>query len=464
VGHSLQHAGNVPLVYNPATTHVSPQYHVTFDDSFSTVTGATATLSDEAYQHLYANTDWIYKPSFGNSSAVHLFDSYWSNKHNDSLPPVMSCSSRLNPDRKSRPASPPQTLQQTTPCPIPSGGLSFPGEQAMHLAGDQALHPTGDQALLLAGEQASHPAGDHAAHRTVPSLGNSALLASQPFDPCIDVCTLPPTGSSSLASAACLPMSLTGQTVPNRDKLPYVNLRPVACSAALSQYQRIEGIAANVYTVHPSNPYANVSLPSVLPDVDALPFTHLFSYLADSLDLDPPEATTPLADNKNDTLTQGEMLKAPDRDKFVQCQQDEVQSLRDLDIMDVLPIQTLPPRVRLLNSIWSYRRKRLPNGVLSKYKSRLCVNGKEQAFGRNYWETYAPVAAWSTIRLLLYLSTVMNLKTRQVDYTSAFPQVDLDVPVYMRIPQGWYFRGQSPSPLTGMFFFYVYFYVLVSCL
>ena len=25
-------------------------------------------------------------------------------------------------------------------------------------------------------------------------------------------------------------------------------------------------------------------------------------------------------------------------------------------------------------------------------------------------------------------------------------------------------RGQSPSPLTGMFFFYVYFYVLVSCL
>jgi hypothetical protein len=32
----------------------------------------------------------------------------------------------------------------------------------------------------------------------------------------------------------------------------------------------------------------------------------------------------------------------------------------------------------------------------------------------------------------------MNLKTRQVDYTSAFPQADLDVPVYMRIPQGWY--------------------------
>jgi hypothetical protein len=76
--------------------------------------------------------------------------------------------------------------------------------------------------------------------------------------------------------------------------------------------------------------------------------------------------------------------------------------------------------------------------VLSKYKARLCVNGKEQAFGRDYWETYAPVASWSTIRLLLYLSTILNLKMRQVDYTSAFPQADLDVPVFMHVPQGWH--------------------------
>jgi len=33
VGQSLQHAGNVPLVYNPSTSHVSPQYHITFDDT-----------------------------------------------------------------------------------------------------------------------------------------------------------------------------------------------------------------------------------------------------------------------------------------------------------------------------------------------------------------------------------------------------------------------------------------------
>jgi len=49
VGHSLHHAGTVPLVYNPITPHTSPQYHVTFDDCFSTVKGSTASLSDATY-------------------------------------------------------------------------------------------------------------------------------------------------------------------------------------------------------------------------------------------------------------------------------------------------------------------------------------------------------------------------------------------------------------------------------
>jgi hypothetical protein len=31
------HAGNVALVFNPSTGHVSPQYHVVFDDNLTTV-------------------------------------------------------------------------------------------------------------------------------------------------------------------------------------------------------------------------------------------------------------------------------------------------------------------------------------------------------------------------------------------------------------------------------------------
>jgi hypothetical protein len=37
VGHSPSHAGLVALVLNPQTCHVSPQYHVVFDDQFTMV-------------------------------------------------------------------------------------------------------------------------------------------------------------------------------------------------------------------------------------------------------------------------------------------------------------------------------------------------------------------------------------------------------------------------------------------
>jgi hypothetical protein len=37
VGHSPSHAGLVALVLNPRTGHVSPQFHVVFDDHFTTV-------------------------------------------------------------------------------------------------------------------------------------------------------------------------------------------------------------------------------------------------------------------------------------------------------------------------------------------------------------------------------------------------------------------------------------------
>jgi hypothetical protein len=37
LGHTPFHAGSVALVLNPSTGRVSPQFHVVFDDEFSTV-------------------------------------------------------------------------------------------------------------------------------------------------------------------------------------------------------------------------------------------------------------------------------------------------------------------------------------------------------------------------------------------------------------------------------------------
>ena len=59
-----------------------------------------------------------------------------------------------------------------------------------------------------------------------------------------------------------------------------------------------------------------------------------------------------------------------------------------------------------------------------------------QQWGVNYWETYAPLVNWISMRFLLILSELAGLESRIIDFVLAFPQADLDVPVYMEFPIG----------------------------
>ena len=155
-----------------------------------------------------------------------------------------------------------------------------------------------------------------------------------------------------------------------------------------------------------------------------------------SFNIDNPIAFATGAKNNPDILSQGQMLKATDREKFITSQLPEIQGLVDADVFEYRSMADLPPRARLLNAIWSYHCKHRPDGYLLKHKSRICADGSQQQYGIDYWETYAPVIHWSTIRMVLVLSALLRLKSRQVDYTQAFPQAPLDDDIFMRIPQG----------------------------
>ncbi|MFN9980799.1 MAG: reverse transcriptase domain-containing protein, partial [bacterium] len=60
------------------------------------------------------------------------------------------------------------------------------------------------------------------------------------------------------------------------------------------------------------------------------------------------------------------------------------------------------------------------------------------------------MVAWSAVRLILALSSMLGLQSRQVDFTQAFTQSPIDADVYMRIPQGWFAHQghlrQHPDP------------------
>ena len=86
--------------------------------------------------------------------------------------------------------------------------------------------------------------------------------------------------------------------------------------------------------------------------------------------------------------------------------------------------------------IWSFKRKRHPDGRLSKYKARLCCHGGQQQWGVQYWETYSPVVSWMAVRTLLVLSKIHGLHTKCIDFTLAFPQADVKIPIYLHTPPG----------------------------
>ena len=75
------------------------------------------------------------------------------------------------------------------------------------------------------------------------------------------------------------------------------------------------------------------------------------------------------------------------------------------------------------------------DGVPYKFKGRFCVRGDLQKEGVDFFETYAPVVQWSTVRMLLTFVLANDWVTRQVDYTNVFAQADINEEVYVEPPK-----------------------------
>jgi hypothetical protein len=63
-GHSPQHAGDVALILNPNTRCTSPQYHVVFDDDFTTVNDIENSLTPSTWQQLISKYEGASKTDY----------------------------------------------------------------------------------------------------------------------------------------------------------------------------------------------------------------------------------------------------------------------------------------------------------------------------------------------------------------------------------------------------------------
>ena len=127
-----------------------------------------------------------------------------------------------------------------------------------------------------------------------------------------------------------------------------------------------------------------------------------------------------------------EAERRADWQEWKQAMQKEIDTIHEQQTWE---LAELPPNVRALGVKWVLVVKTTATGAIERYKARLVVQGFRQIKGVDFDETYAPVARFTTFRVLMALLAGNNLHARQLDVKNAFLYGVLDdTTVYVKQP------------------------------
>ena len=90
----------------------------------------------------------------------------------------------------------------------------------------------------------------------------------------------------------------------------------------------------------------------------------------------------------------------------------------------------------IIRTKWVFKNKTDTVGNITRNKARLVAQGYIQVEGIDFDETFAPVARIESIRLLLAVACILNVKLYQMDVKSTFLNGVLNEEVYVEQPKG----------------------------
>lgn len=138
---------------------------------------------------------------------------------------------------------------------------------------------------------------------------------------------------------------------------------------------------------------------------------------------------------ENEVFHLGQMLRQDDRGQFADAMDSEINGHVKNNHWEVVHKSEVQGN-QIIKSTWSFKRKRTPAGKITKHKARICAHGGMQRWGELHCETHAPAVNWLNVRFLLTMSVALDLDTRAIDFTMAYAQAPLKVPVCMEILWG----------------------------
>ena len=123
---------------------------------------------------------------------------------------------------------------------------------------------------------------------------------------------------------------------------------------------------------------------------------------------------------------------------------EEIQSLKDNDTYNLV---NLPANKNCIGGRWVYSIKGGPKGV-DIFKARYVAKGFKQRYGSDYFDTFAPTAKVTTIRLFVQLAVQYNLVIHQMDVKTAYLNAPIDVEVFVQQPEG--YNEESPNAVCRL--------------
>ncbi|XP_003742210.1 uncharacterized protein LOC100908025 [Galendromus occidentalis] len=125
--------------------------------------------------------------------------------------------------------------------------------------------------------------------------------------------------------------------------------------------------------------------------------------------------------------------------KSVHCQQwlnamaEEIASMEHHKVWELVD---LPRGKRAVGDRWIFKVKKDAHGNVERFRARLVVKGYDQRPGRDFGETFSPVARFDEIKTLQAIAAKESLALYQFDVKTAFLNSELNEEVYTTKPEG----------------------------
>lgn len=146
-----------------------------------------------------------------------------------------------------------------------------------------------------------------------------------------------------------------------------------------------------------------------------------------------------------DPRTYDEAIKSADGDKWQKAAEEEIQSLVNNGTWILCE---KPMGANIIGTRWIFKTKRDENGDISRRKARVVAQGFSQEPGKDYGETFAPVAEKTSVRTLAAVAAEEDWELDNMDVDTAFLNADIQEEIYIRQPPGFEQYGPNGEELV----------------